>query len=103
MNRLQFVETTFERYNDHVQAYKKLTVHGGRVDIKQVDTDPYTQVKVYHNPAISDIGQEAQWTLVAFALILRYDREGSQFFILEEVTMGVTTKQIGLNGQEVKS
>ena len=101
MNKMQFLETTKERYNEHVFSYQEK--HGGRKDIQRVETDPWYQVKVYHNPAISDIGQDPKWFLVAFALYDRFHDEHSQFFILEEVEMGVTTKQIGLNNKEVTS
>lgn len=102
MNKMQFVETTREKYQAHVEEYNTLK-HGGRVDIQQVEVDEWYQIKVYHNPAISDIGRRPSWFLVAFSLIDRYHDEFSQFFILEEVEMGVTTKQIGLNNEEVKS
>ena len=54
MNKMQFLETTKERYNEHVFSYQEK--HGGRKDIQRVETDPWYQVKVYHNPTISDIG-----------------------------------------------
>lgn len=94
MKTIQFVETTKERYTDHVADYTCLTKHGGRYDIVTVENDALTQVKVYHNPNISDIGQRPKWFLVAFAMYNRYKPEHSQFFTLEEVEMGVHYKEV---------
>ena len=103
MKLTQFVETTRERYEAHVHEYQKLTTYGGRTDFHATDIgDELTQVKLYHNPRISDIGLTPEWALVAMGIYNRFHPEHSQYFILEEVTMGVTTKQIGLNGQEEK-
>lgn len=103
MGKLRFIETTRQRYETHVEEYQRINVHGGRVDVKQVTTEPYFQVKVYHNPYLSTIGKpewKAAWTLVAMALIDRKDPTAHQYFILKEVEMGVNTTQIGLNGEE---
>ncbi len=98
----QFVETTRERYIEHRNqfvSYKR----GGRFEIALADPcDAFSQERVWHNEAISDIGQTPEWTLVAMSILQRYHPEHSQFFILEEVELGVTTTQIGLNGQEEK-
>ena len=93
MRTIQFVETTKERYDTHVKRHVDL-IFGGRVDISTAEDDQFRQVKVYHNPAISDIGQTPQWVLVAFALENRFKPEHSQFFVFEEVEMGVTHKEV---------
>lgn len=94
MKTIQFVETTKERYDAHVADYTCLTKHGGKHIISTAENDAMTQVKVFHNPNISDIGQLPQWFLVAFAMYNRYKPEHSQFFILEVVEMGVHHKEV---------
>ncbi len=102
MKITQFVETTRKRYDEHVQMYVTYQ-HGGRVNTSRAEhNDTISQVRVWHNQAISDIGLYPEWTLVALSLEQRYHPEHSQYFILEEVEMGVTTIRIGLNGQEEK-
>jgi hypothetical protein len=88
MKTIQFVETTKKRYEEHVDDYVNL-LHGGRWQYTTAEDDQSRQVKYYHNPCISDIGQKPQWYLVAFALENRFKPEHSQFFILEVVEMGV--------------
>ncbi len=107
---LQFVETTKERYDDHVVKVRDSSTYGGRSSISEYDDDQVYTVRTYHNAHISDIGQTPNWHLVGLAIYHRHlmdDRSGprsqfNQYFILEEVEMGVTTTRIGLNGQEVK-
>ncbi len=110
MKVLQFVETTKQRYDDHVVKVRNVNTYGGRWNVSEYDDDQVSVVRTYHNEAISDIGQAPQWQLVGLAIYHRHltdDRSSpraifNQYFILEEVEMGVTTTQIGLNGQEEK-
>ncbi len=88
MKTIQFVETTKERYNAHVDDYVN-GLHGGREQYYTAEDDQSRQVRHMHNPCISDIGQKPQWYLYAFALENRFKPEHSQFFILEVVEMGV--------------
>lgn len=105
----QFVETTKERYEDFVVKVRDPN-YGGRWSTSKYDDDQLYVVRTYHNEAISDIGQDPNWHLVGLAMYHRHltdDRSAArdqfnQYFILEEVEMGVTTTQIGLNGQEEK-
>lgn len=104
MKTIQFVETTRDHYIAHVRAYRD-GKHGIRhVNVLEVETEPYTQEKVYQavgvDPYVAMLGQHEKWTLIAFGLFNKIHPEHTQYFILEEVTMGVTSKQIGLNGEE---
>lgn len=95
MKITHFVETTITRYANHRAEYLKLTVHGGRVDISKSEScDQFVQEKIYHNHDISDIGQRPVWTLVGMAMFQRYHPEHSQYFILKEVELGVTHKEV---------
>ena len=102
MKLTQFVETTKDRYvakRDKYIAHE----HGGRAEVAHAEIcDQFSQERVWHNESISDIGQHPEWNLVGLAVFQRYHPEHNQYFLLEEVEMGVTTKRIGLNGQEVK-
>ena len=102
MNKMQFVETTRERYDAHVQEYTTYQ-YGGKFKVVQVTTEEWFQIKVYHNPELSDIAREPDWTLVALALIDRaHDGAFSQYLILKEVEMGVITRTFDANGKEIK-
>jgi len=94
MKITHFVETTRERYIAHRDEYISYK-HGGRYDVSESEPcDQFTQEKVYHNADISDIGQRPVWTLVAMAMFQRYHPEHSQYFVLEEVTLGVTHREV---------
>ncbi len=93
MKTIQFVETTKERYDTHVAEYTT-GVHGGRWNYETAEDDQSRQIKHYHNPAISDIGQKPQWYLYAFALENWFKPEHSQFFVLETVEMGVHHQEV---------
>ena len=100
MKLTQFVETTRDRYVERRDAYIALE-RGGRVEVAQAEPcDQFSQERVWHNAAISDIGQQPEWALVGMALLQRYRPEHSQYFLLEVVDMGVKTTKLGLNGQE---
>jgi hypothetical protein len=98
MKTIQFVETTKERFEAHVAEYTCLTIHGGRYQYTTAEDDQSRQVRHYHNPCISDIGQKPQWYLIAFALENRFKPEHSQFFMLKVVEMGVHYQEVGFNG-----
>ncbi len=102
MKLTQFVETTKERYDAYVEDLQNSL--RGRVDITATEIDnDIRQVKVYHNPVLSDIGQIPQWGLVALSLNHRHlmdDRSGprsehNQYFVLKVVEMGVTHREVG--------
>ncbi len=56
MKVLQFVETTKERYDDHVIKVRDPSIYGGRYSISEYDDDQVYTVRTYHNESISDIG-----------------------------------------------
>lgn len=98
MRITHFVETTKERYVKHRELYQMLSA-GGRCDIVSTEPcDQYTQEKVYHitGPDVfKPFPQDNIITLVGMAMFQRYNPEHSQYFILEEVELGVTHKEVG--------
>lgn len=106
MKVTMFVETTKEKYDEHVVSYRSLE-HGGRVSTREFDDDvtDMMQVRTYHNKHISTIGKpnwrEFGWKLIGLAIYQRYLHDGrprsehNQYFILKEVELGHHHKEVG--------
>lgn len=84
MRTMQMVETTQERYEAHRM---KVKVRTGTVERDRRRGERGQQCLLYLDGMLVAMG------------VYNYDKPAhSQFFIYEEVEMGVTTKEVGFNG-----
>ncbi len=88
MKTYQLVETTQDRYKEHVLKWYECL--GKELRLQAYSTPEFSQYLLFWKRELIAIEQKN-----------RDYPEHSQYFVLQNVAMGVHTAQIGLNNQEV--